>query len=69
MNVYARVRDERLAEVVESVAADLDIDLDYVSAVYRQSLGIEPKIATPTEIEGCDSGILAPEVGLEPTTK
>jgi integrase len=68
MNVYGRTRDERLSAAVESVG-EIVLNRKCVSGVYRQELELEPKIATPTEIEGCDSGILAPEVGLEPTTK
>jgi hypothetical protein len=68
MHVYGRVRDERLAQGIERMSETI-FEGKCATYVLRQAVGSEPKIATPIEIEGCDSGILAPEVGLEPTTK
>ena len=67
MNVYGRVREDRLAEAVERVG-EVILGPEGVPEVYRKAAGAEQEIATPLKTEGCDSSKLAPAVGLEPTT-
>ena len=69
MNRYGRVRNDRLAEVVESVAANLGFAADCVPTVYSRAVDTEQKSATLDTTESCALMNLAPEVGLEPTTK
>ena len=69
MNVYGRRRAERLSAAVESVG-DVVLNRNCVSDVYRQAVGAEHETAQlPTNEEIAPHVNMAPEVGLEPTTK
>jgi hypothetical protein len=49
MNVYGRVREERLSEAVEKVAKTILPDEERTIYVYRKALGIYEKAATPAD--------------------
>jgi len=68
MNVYGRTRPERLHETVEKIAASLIPDEKGVPRLYRQAVGAETESATPSESKELRLSVLAPAVGLEPTT-
>ena len=67
MNVYGRVRDQRLADAVERIGEAI-IEEKSVPDVYRQAVGAERESATFVKIEGCASKELVAGVGFEPTT-
>jgi hypothetical protein len=73
MNVYGRTREERMGGAIERMALKIapvaPIKEDHALFMYGDELGAEPEIATPLHTESCDFFYLAPEVGLEPTTK
>ena len=69
MNVYGRTRDERLSAAVESIGNAV-LSRNWVSDVYRKAVGAEHETAQPlTKEEVAPHHKMAPEVGLEPTTK
>jgi hypothetical protein len=49
MNVYGRVREERLSEAVERVAKTLLPDEERAIYVHRKAVGADEKAATPTD--------------------
>ena len=65
MNVYGRVREDRLAKAVERVG-EVILRPEGVPEVYRKAAGTEQEIATPLKTESFDSSKVAPAVGLEP---
>jgi len=67
-NVYGRTRPERLAAAVERIAAKLAPAPEHVPSMYKQAVGAETKSATPSDLKELRLGVLAPAVGLEPTT-
>ncbi len=68
MNVYGRTRPERLAETVERMAEKLIPSPEHVPSMYKQAVGAETENATPSNSKELRFGVLAPAVGLEPTT-
>ena len=71
LNVYGRVREERLADAVERVAADLQPsdDLHRVPSVHRKAVGAEQEYATPSVGKGCASSQLVEAAGIEPASE
>ena len=67
MNVYGRVRDERLAEAVER-AGEAIFQEKRVPDVYRKVVGLERENATSEDSEGCASQSLVAGAGFEPAT-
>jgi len=47
MNVYGRAREDRLSQMVETVAKNLLPDENCVPSVYRKAVGAETESATP----------------------
>jgi len=47
MNVYGRVREERLSEAVEKVANNLFSEEKCVPSVYRKVVGLEQETQLP----------------------
>ena len=68
MNVYGRTRVDRLRAAVERVGAIARPRENRVPFVQRMAVGAEREIATLSARKGCDSKVVAPAVGLEPTT-
>ena len=68
MNVYGRVRNERLSEVVEDVGKTLLQEQKCVPSVYRRAVGAEQESATPSSARGCASSELVEAAGIEPNT-
>jgi hypothetical protein len=66
MNVYGRTRSERLSQVVEDVAEELKLGLEYVPAVYQQAVGSELKNATPLITRELRSLQMVKAAGIEP---
>ena len=68
MNVYGRVRGERLTAAVERVGAMVLSEEKRAKYVYKDAVGAERENATLVETEGCAPQNLVAGVGFEPTT-
>ena len=66
MNIYGRVREERLSEAVERVGHVI-LKEKCVPSVYRFAVGAEPETATPVESESCGFINMVGGAGFEPT--
>ena len=66
MNVYGRVREDRLAAAVERVGSRI-LQRKSVPSVYRLVAGADTKNATLVESEGCICQKLVAAEGLEPS--
>ena len=66
MNVYGRVREDRLAAAVERVGSRI-LQRKSVPSVYRLVAGADTKNATLVKSEGCISQKLVAAEGLEPS--
>ena len=69
LNVYGRPREDRMSEAVEQVAEEVLWEEKCAISVQRLAGGTEIENATSLTTEGCASKIMAPAVGLEPTTR
>ena len=67
MNIYGRVREERLSEAVERVGRVI-LKEKCVPSVYRLAAGAERENATRVESAGCVSQRLVAGAGFEPAT-
>jgi integrase len=65
MNVYGRTRSNRLSEVIEGMAAKLDLGLGCVPAVYRTAEGAELKSASPIQNKDLRSLQMVEAAGIE----
>ena len=66
MNIYGRVREERLSEAVERVGRVI-LKEKCVPSVYRLAVGAEPETATPVESKSCGFINMVGGAGFEPT--
>ena len=67
MNIYGRVREERLSEAVERVGRVI-LKEKCVPSVYRLAAGAERENATHVKSAGCVSQRLVAGAGFEPAT-
>jgi hypothetical protein len=68
LNVYGRPRDDRMAEAVEQVTANVLFKKNRAISVQRLAVGAERENATLLDSEGCVSKNMVGVIGFEPTT-
>ena len=68
MNIYGRVREERLSEAVEvERVGRVILKEKCVLSMHRLAAGAEPETATPVKLEGCGFISMVGGAGFEPT--
>ncbi len=66
VNMYGRVREERLSEAVERVGR-VFLKQKCIPSAYRLAAGAEPETATPVELKSCGFVNMVGGAGFEPT--